>query len=88
MLYSEIIAVCSEIHKKHINTFAAGSKRNYDDRGGGWAIVTALEGVCSVNFIRLFVGTDRYKENPEFVYPEPQFETSNNPVADDKNTDC
>jgi hypothetical protein len=47
MLYSEIIAVCSQIHTKHINTLCGQNVEFVDIKHGGtisdyWALITVI----------------------------------------------
>jgi hypothetical protein len=43
MLYSEIIAVCSEIHTKHINTLCGQNVEYVDVNAGGTQLIIRLK---------------------------------------------
>jgi len=54
MLYREIIAVCSEIQTKHINTLCVGRMQNFWMLNEVVHIVTT--GIWRVNVTRLYIG--------------------------------
>jgi hypothetical protein len=54
MLYSEIIAVCSEIHTKHINTLCGQNLEFVNVKHGGiysnhWALVFSADNTAPLN---------------------------------------
>jgi hypothetical protein len=58
MLYSEIIAVCSQIHTKHINTLCGQNVELLNVKPGGtysnhWALEGSLGTIVSISIVKM-----------------------------------